>query len=159
METSLSSKMALFIKANGKIMLDKDMEFKSGQMVLLIKVSGMIIKLRALVNSIILMVMCTLENGTMIRLMDLVFIPMQMAESTWDTGKKIYHMDMALKRGLMVLSIMGNIILDRSMVLVSINGWTARCSQVNGNRTRLVAMAYKNGRMAALIKVNGKIIV
>lgn len=70
---NINLRTALYIKANGKVMLDMVLVYKYGQMVLVMKGIGRIIKHTGQENSGMLMVMCLMESGEMTRQMAMVY--------------------------------------------------------------------------------------
>lgn len=72
-ETHIDSKMVLFIRDNGKVLKDMDMESKYGQMELVMKENGGKIKLMEEENFGMSMVTYSMESGKMIKQMVMVY--------------------------------------------------------------------------------------
>jgi len=89
------------IKAVGKEMLKKGMEYKFGLMGLNMMVIGFQGKLMVKENSIILTGMYMKGTGRMVRLMDMEFLSIILVADTKDIGKMISSKDLELKLGLM----------------------------------------------------------
>ena len=94
--------MNQFIKDNGKVIFDRDMENNIGKMAQYMKVIGIIINLMVRVNFSIQMVISTKVNGKIIKHMDMGSTPMRMEIYTSVNGQITYKMVPVKKLGKMV---------------------------------------------------------
>jgi len=131
--------------------------FKYGRMDRSMKATGKMTNLMDLVVLSMQTVTTTMETGIMIWLRALGHTVITKDQNMSEAGKMTSKMALALKFGLMVLSLKVRSKMDKNTVMVSLNGPMVLTTSAILLRTRFKAMEFTNGMMEDTTKGNGKI--
>ena len=154
---SINSRMGLFIKASGKVLLGMAMEYKSGLMVLAMKESGKTAKLMVKGSSVIQMETHMMVSFNMTKLTDMEFILIQMESSTKVIGRMTSSMVMLLKPSQMAQGMKVTTTRARSMAKELLSGLTEIVMLEIFLITTLMVRVFIPGQMGRFMKALGKI--